>query len=484
MGSGKAQTVGYRYYFGIFMGVCRGPVDQLVAIKVADSEAWYGNVVESGRVQISAPELFGGDNKEGGIVGPLDVMMGDEAQTAPPALATMLGGLVPGFRGVLSLFFDGQIGAMNPYPKPWRVRVRRALKGWDDDAAWYPEKAVIMLQGANNDLSGRNNIAAMNPAHILLECLTNKTWGRGLDSTALDVTSFEQAADTLHTEGFGLCLKWSRKDDIQSFVASVIDHIGATLYTDRGTGKLTLKLVRYDYIPSTLPLYDVDSGLLAVNESTVQAFAAGVNDLTVNYIDPVTNEQRSQRIHNLASVQSQGALNSMTKSYPGLPTAELALRVAQRDLRALGGGLRRFRLEMDRRAWRIAPGSVFRIRDLSRGIGETVLRAAEVEDGILTSGRMRITALQDVFAFPLTAYVAPQPPPPTPQPVPELRDWRALEIPYRHLHAYTSRADFNAIEPTTGYLGTVVEKPTPRHAAYDISVKDGAVTPDDWTVPD
>ena len=77
MGGSSKQTIGYDYLMGIHMGVCRGPVDALVEIKVADRTAWTGNVTGNQTVQINARELFGGDSAEGGVEGPLEVMMGE-----------------------------------------------------------------------------------------------------------------------------------------------------------------------------------------------------------------------------------------------------------------------------------------------------------------------------------------------------------------------------------------------------------------------
>jgi hypothetical protein len=142
MGSGSSYTGGYRYYLGIHMGLNLDECDEIVEIKVADRTAWSGSVTTNTTITIDAPELFGGDKAEGGIVGTLDVMMGGADQPVNDRLAAMLGGIVPAFRGKTTLFYDGQVSAINPYPKPWSVRRRRNLKGWDG-AVWYPEKAII-----------------------------------------------------------------------------------------------------------------------------------------------------------------------------------------------------------------------------------------------------------------------------------------------------------------------------------------------------
>src|SRR5690606_34718934 len=145
------------------MGIGRGPVDEIVQIDVGDRTAWSGSMTTSGQYFIDAPDLFGGEKKEGGIQGTFDLMMGEDDQEAAAGLVNMLGGPLPGYRQMCTAFFDGLISAMNPYPKKWSFRVRRALKGWEDDTPWYPEKAVVSLaEGA---------IKAMNPAHIIYECL-------------------------------------------------------------------------------------------------------------------------------------------------------------------------------------------------------------------------------------------------------------------------------------------------------------------------
>lgn len=400
MGSKKAVKVGYRYFFGIHMGVGKA-IDELVEIKVGEKRAWSGSVTSNQTININAPELFGGDNGEGGIQGTLDVMMGAPDQPLNGRLAAMLGGLVPAFRGVCTLFYDGLVTSMNPYPKAWTFRVRRALKGWDG-AVWYPERCVIdMASGA---------IKAMNPAHIIYECLTNRDWGGGMDRSRIDDASFRAAATALHAEGFGLCLRWVRQDSLSAFVSHVLDHIGGNLFVSRRTGLFELTLVRDDYDPELLPLFDEDSGLLSIMEDDNAATAGAANEVIIKWRSPIDNTNRQKRERNLAAIQGAGQILSTTIEYPGIPTDELAGRVAVRDLRARSVGLKRFKVQLDRRGRDIKPGGAFRIRSLSRGIEMMVVRAGRFEDGTLGSGAITVTAVQDVFGLPATSMTPPQPP--------------------------------------------------------------------------
>lgn len=157
MGKGANPVTGYWYSFGIHMGIGRGPINELVEIQVGDKIAWRGSAAASGEFQIDKPDLFGGVKQEGGIVGTLTLMMGEPTQVAPAGLVAMLGHALPGFRRMVTAFYNGKIAANSPYPKAWKFRVRRSTKGWQNDAPWYPEKAMIVLYGLTADYVDEDN---------------------------------------------------------------------------------------------------------------------------------------------------------------------------------------------------------------------------------------------------------------------------------------------------------------------------------------
>lgn len=147
-GGKKSQTVGWRYFFALFMGLGRGPLDAVREIRVGDRTAWRGNVTSNATINIDAPNLFGGEEKEGGIQGPLQILMGEQTQTATAELLGAFGSPLPGFRRVATAFFDGLLSMNNPYPKPWKFRVNRVLKGWDGEV-FQPLLAQIPLDMSN-----------------------------------------------------------------------------------------------------------------------------------------------------------------------------------------------------------------------------------------------------------------------------------------------------------------------------------------------
>lgn len=479
--SSKPQTIGYRYFMGIHMGLCRGPINELREIRVGDRTAWRGAALGQARWLINASSLFGGDEGEGGIYGTIDMMLGTETQPVNPRVKRMLGSaLVPAFRGITTLFYDGLVSSMNPYPKAWAFRVRRVTAGWDGDIVWYPEKSVIW--------QGDNTISSMNPAHIIYEAFTNRDWGRGRPAARIHDASFRATADQLFAEGFGLCICWRRQDGLGALVKSVIDHIGAVLIDDLVTGQVSLHLIRDDYVVDDLPLFDEASGLLGIDEDDAADGSMATNEVVVKFRNMLNSGNDDQvRVQNNASIQSAGAVLSETIDYPHIPTSGLAGRLAQRDLRAKSAAVRRFKVRLDRRGAGVLPGKVFRIRSLKRGYEQLVLRAGQCDYGTLQAGTVTISCVIDAYGLPDTAYVAPQPPtvtPPTNEPLPATVR-RMFEIPYRDLVHYLSPSQLTEITPTSCAVGVIARRPTAAALNYALltrvgSAAFGGVDTGDW----
>ena len=471
MGSSKSVKVGYRYYFGIHMLLGRGEVDELLEIKVGGKRAWRGSATGNTSFQINAGELFGGDDGEGGIQGRLDVMMGAPTQPVNANLAAMLGGIVPAFRGMFTLFYDGLVTSMNPYPKPWTFRVRRALKGWDGDV-WYSDKAVITMI----DPETGDTIKAMNPAHILYELETNRDWGRGKSRTRIDDAAWRAAADQLYAEGFGLCIRWVRSDSIDSFAGGILDHIAGNLYTSRTTGLRKLTLVRDNYDVDDLPHFTPEDGLLDIEDDDNSANADAANEVVVTWRNPVDNSKRPARERNLAAIRAAGGrVISVTTEYLGIPTYALAARVAKRDLRAKVAA-KRWKLVLDRRARDIEPGAAFRFSSPARGLYNIVVRAGRVDEGTLDQGKMTITAVLDVFGMPSTTFSAPPPsgwtpPNTTPQAV-TVR--RLVEATWRDLAASIDAANMQLLDATSTYLAALAVRPTSLSQGFHLHTRVGS----------
>ena len=102
-GGSSTYVVGHRYYAGLHLALCHGPVDAVTRIIVGERTAWSGSITSSQTIYINAPELFGGESREGGVQGYVEVKMGGATETVSGYLQQKLGAVIPAFRGVVSL---------------------------------------------------------------------------------------------------------------------------------------------------------------------------------------------------------------------------------------------------------------------------------------------------------------------------------------------------------------------------------------------
>lgn len=140
------------YYMSIDYGVCFGQVDQINQVFVKEKPIWCGNMTTYGSFLVDQPDLFGGPDAEGGVVGMVECYIGSDDQK----MSTILSGkydltpdTAPGYRGVTHLFFRNESGeggfqwsVNNPYlPATW-VNVTRLPKQIAPDfrAIWPLDK--------------------------------------------------------------------------------------------------------------------------------------------------------------------------------------------------------------------------------------------------------------------------------------------------------------------------------------------------------
>ena len=406
-GGSSSYVVGHRYYAGLHLAICHGPVDAVTRIIVGERTAWSGSVTSSQTLYVNAPELFGGDSREGGVQGYVEVKLGGPAETISGYLQQKLGSVIPAFRGVVSIIVQQcQLSAMNPYIKPWSIEARR-----------IPAPAALGSGYINGDA---------NPAHIIYECLNNATWGLGYAASEIDASSFQTAANTLASEQYGLSLLWDREQPLEEFIAEILRHIDGTLYVHPRTGKFVLKLARADYNVSSLLVLDA-SNILELESFSRPSESELVNQITVRYRDRSTDKDAAITVHDLAALElAGGVVSSATVDYPGISNGSLASRVALGDLKQLSVPLAKATLIANRQASNLNIGDVFKFTWPELGIAQLVMRVVRVSYGTLTDGRVRIECVEDIFGLPSASYVSPTPtswvsPLTSPAPVPYRR---------------------------------------------------------------
>ncbi|MDF3841113.1 phage tail protein [Pseudomonas citronellolis] len=330
-----------------------------------------------------------------------------------------------------------------------------------------PEDGVPVIAGDNPDaitnviISGLGGLIGMNAIHILYDSLVARDM-QAEPAGLINEASFRAAADKVYAEGLGLCTEYvPDEEDIEAFQQRICDVIGANLTQSRVDGQYYVDLIRGDYDLASLPILTSDDVMEFSQEPT--NLNEVVNQITVKWFDPQNKEERTtQPIQSMGAIMAAGSVIAETKTYRELPTEGLALRVGARDLQAKATPLSRFDLTTNRRPWKWRPGNYFRLQLPEEGIADMVCVLGDIDTGTHIDGRCRLKAIQDVFAFPDTVYVQPEPglaepenPNPTAAPHQVL-----LEAPYIELLTSLSNADMAAFPVDAGALLTIATRPS------------------------
>tara|TARA_R110002072_G_scaffold298960_2_gene473722 strand:+ start:11987 stop:14338 length:2352 start_codon:yes stop_codon:yes gene_type:complete len=359
----------------------------LTRILYGEKTAWTGNVTSNTTIFINKKELFGGREREGGIRGYVDVMFGGETQAKNSYLVSKQGSLNSAYRGMTSFVWRQIFFASNsPYMKqPWSL--------WKSiPNHWYSEKAEINGQ--------------CNPAHIIHACLTDVDFGLGLPAGDLNDANFRTIADTLFDEGMAASFQWSRQSSINEFLQQVVDHMGGTLDVNPLTGQYELWLIRSNYVVASLPLFD-ESNISSMVKYDGADYTSLRNEIVVKYIDKENGLSKSLSLQNAAAIAANGGtINNHSISYFGVVSDEQAVLLATRDLQALSAPLHKLEILVDRSAWQLRRGEVFRHSWAKHDVVSQVYRIGEIVKDTGKEGKIRIIAVEDVFGLPLATYTS------------------------------------------------------------------------------
>lgn len=415
--SAKAEVVEYRMSLHVALG---HEVDEIREIRVDERVAWSGRVNTNTTLNIHQPDLFGGQTKEGGLSGFVQVLMGRPGQVLPPAVASRYRRSptdCPAFRGLTTLMFHGSGMVSTGRPGEWDggligVAINNARYDssgflWKMNSTFIAQKIEVTAtrapKGIDNQTPGLNPDYALigndaNPAHIIYEALVNRSWGMSGAPELIDKDVFEAEALRLFNEGFGLSFWWMRQQTIEDLITEILDHIQATIFVNPNNGLLSIRLLRDDYDIATLRHITPDNATL----SNFKRRSSGeiVNEITVNFTNPLNEESESVTGQDIASIESQGGEKvAASRDYYMVRSRELATKILDRDLRASTAPLVSAEAKLDRSAWNILPGEVVLLSWPRRSMNAVVARVGKVSYGKPRDTAIRASLMQDVFSL-------------------------------------------------------------------------------------
>ena len=331
-----------------------------------------------------------------------------------------------------------------------------AIKGYDephapgDPAGGVILRAVISAAGLN----------AMNPAHVLYELRTAADRGQEPVSSMADA-SWRTAADWFFNNSVGLCTYYDPDEEsVDDAIARIEKVCACAVNRDPTDGLWYLDIANGVYDLDSLPIL-TDDDILDWNDSP-KPLDDLVNSIAVEYFDPQQWINVTTRPVTALALISANGLNHQTNEYHELPTADLANRIALRDLAAAITPASVFSDVVTTRkpySWR--RNTYFRIQAPKKGIADLVVLLAEKSDGTLKSGAMTISAGQDIYNLAAASYMESDPGVDTrPSQIPTaIMQQAVFEAPYIEIVTRLSRADLAALPDDVGYLMAVAKNP-------------------------
>jgi hypothetical protein len=421
----KKVVVSYDYYIGMQLGLCLGPGVRVRKIWFGKHLAWSGTLTGGSAIVINNLELFGGEEKNGGVIGTVYFYDGQIPQVQDAFLAHYIGAGCPRYNGVAHLVFTENVVTKRGFYfgkstniEPVSVEVDR-----------FPN--TLGVTGGKHIMA--NGLDA-NPACVIYELCTDEFALLGVDPARLDIPSFVTAAETLYDENHYMSLQISQPARGGDLIAELLKQINGVLYQDTATGKFVLGLQRQDYDSLDLQEIDVDS-LSDIANYTRNMWSDTMNQVRVMFQNRNNNYMENSPAvwQDTANVAQSGKVRSAQISHPGCYDPDLAVFLATRNGAALSVPLFSCDVKVNRTAGQhLRPNAVFRLTCRRLGIRKLVMRVREVDLGEYDDGKITVSAFQDVYASNVVTIAPPDPTdwePPNNDPV-EITDYAVIGTPY------------------------------------------------------
>ena len=300
---------------------------------------------------------------------------------------------LPAWRGVAYYWCFNRIGRGAVLDAYW-FEVRRCPNNLGLAATNY------LIQ--DPDAAALAGIFDANPAEMIYELLTDADTGLGLTADDVATASFTAAGNTLFDETFGMSLTWDGLSAVKNILDEILKTIGAVLYQDTD-GKIAIKLLR----STDTSQLTVDVSNTASLEMGSASWTSGAGMVIVEYPQRSVAEKRLSSATVTAAdtsrFQYSGGIIPTRVEYRGIRRADLATRLATRDLRILSTPIRKFVATCNREGslkaggTPLSPGDVVTVTWADYGVDALRCRVDAIDLGSLTQGRVTLNLIEDVF---------------------------------------------------------------------------------------
>lgn len=381
--SKKTVVIGYRYYLTLDLGFCLGDTlagCRLTELYVDDQLVWSGDIA-SGTFNVSRRDLFGGDENGGGFEATCRFYPGTFSQAKDPYIDALpdSGGLLTPYRGVAHIVFEDAYIGEQPQLRAINATMTR-----------YTNR--LGIAGGNHIVAGGSNWA-----EALYDILVNTWGGLGADPDLLDGPEFIAVADIVATEGNGCAGVIQNATDGENVIKELLKQADALLTIDPLTNLAQPLLLRKDYDEGTLPVFG-PGVITSVPKFTQTLWAELVSEVKGGFKDPANNYQDTTAVaQDLAVANITGRLKTTTIQLPFVKNKSLANDIVGRELNQLSQIATQATLKINRNAYQLRPGTVFKWTWPDYGISEMIVRVKEGKDGNDHEPEMEIDVVRDTY---------------------------------------------------------------------------------------
>lgn len=399
--SSKRVTTGYKYHIGLDLCWALNGTHTITLRKLWSDKyvLWTGSVNTRTTIDINQPNLFGGQDQRGGMVGAIDFYPGSFDEPRSSYLAEKADPDVPAYIGQCRTVFHGSaITEASGFYFGTTTTINAISAEMSLLTSYVAPAYAVMPNGFDS-----------NPMEILYSAFTEEFGMLGADVNDIDMPSWQAAAQTLYNEKMGMSILVQTSvtgKDIADEALRVADGI---LYQNPDTGKIVCKLIRDDYDVATLITLD-QSTVMELSDFSKTTWDQAFNQCRVtftNRADDYANGVATQQ--DFALLNFQERVRNTDISVPGCYDPTEATALAARQLSLMSVPLFQIEIRCKRQAAVLNPGDVFVFNWTPYGLSNMVMRVQKIDKGTLQDGTVTINAIQDRFASSLALFAPPEP---------------------------------------------------------------------------
>jgi hypothetical protein len=391
--SSKKQTIGYKYYVGFDLAVCLGPGFTFRRLWSGTNELWNGCLEACVNVvTIDLPNLYGGEEKNGGFKGDIAFYCGDFDQPRDDYLAQKVSPNVPAYVGIAHMVFRGcYVGNSTSIPP---IFVEGSCFSNSLEIGQFEN---VMSNGLD-----------ANPVEVLYDIIVNDWGNLGVTADLINKPQWREVARKVQAEGNGMSVIISSAAQGAEVAQMILSQISGTLFEDPATGLFDLVLLRDDYELEDLPILG-PSEIISISNFTKMLWSETYNRVRVKFTDRANGfkEDSIALAEDFANIRFQKKPRTNDVTFEGIYDAALANDVAARELSNINVPLYSMELEISRLAANLRPGSPFILYWPEYGIELMVCRLRKFGLGTLQNGKLTAQVVQDQFSVNATVIAAP-----------------------------------------------------------------------------